>query len=283
MQDDKLIADKPSAIFLAVCPAQRIYKLQFGGQVGGYWDWICGATRLGGVFRRSDDPPLKQRLSLKIAHGHNRPVALNERPQMIKIIVAAALTVALCACTSQQYAQFNQRVNDSISRTLGTRTEPPPPADWKSETATDYVAAPVPSLQEQADAAYANHIASMGTMPKVTFTPAPEPKQPIAKGMDLVDGAVVCRSYDLAAWMYGQINVARHARQSLSPELRRQAALIKGYDEGAEPRLADWGCVLVPTGTPVALETGNYVPVVSGVLPNGRRFQGVTLPTMIER
>lgn len=40
----------------------------------------------------------------------------------------------------------------------------------------------------------------------------------VAKGMDLVDGAIVCSSYDLAAWMYGQVNVARHAMRSLSPD-----------------------------------------------------------------
>ena len=105
----------------------------------------------------------------------------------------------------------------------------------------------------------------------------------IAKGMDLVDGAVVCSSYDLAAWMYGQINIARHARKSLPAELRRQAALVNGYDDGAEPRLADWGCVLVPAGTPMAVQPGNIVPVVSGRLANCRKFEGVTLPTMIER
>ena len=201
----------------------------------------------------------------------------------MKTAIGVGLLAFVCACTSQQYAQFNQRVNDSISKTLHTQTEPPPPLELKSETATNYVAAPVPSAQERADAAYASHIAGMGSVPKVTFTPAPEPKQPIAKGMDLVDGAVVCRSLDLASYIYGQINMATHARRSLSPELRKQAALVNGYDEGQEPRLADYGCVLVPVGTPLTVEPGNYVPVVSGVLPNGRRFKGVTLPTMVER
>lgn len=109
------------------------------------------------------------------------------------------------------------------------------------------------------------------------------PADAVAKGMDLVDGAIVCSSYDLAAWMYGQVNVARHAVRSLSPESRRQAALIRGYDIGREPRLEDWGCVLVPTGTPLAVEPGNTVPVVSGRLADGRRFEGVTLPTMVQR
>jgi hypothetical protein len=123
------------------------------------------------------------------------------------------------------------------------------------------------------------------TMPpigQITFTPK-RPIQPTAGSFDLVDGAVVCPSFDLADFLAGEINKARHARQSLSPELRRQAELINGYDYGAEPRLSDYGCVLAPTGTPLTVEQGNYVPMVSGVLPNGRKFKGVTIPNMIDR
>ncbi|MEM5419638.1 hypothetical protein [Paraburkholderia ferrariae] len=109
------------------------------------------------------------------------------------------------------------------------------------------------------------------------------PTDAIAKGMDLVDGAIVCRSYDLAAWLYGQMNVARHAARTLSPEQRRQRELITGDDIGQEPRPEDWGCAFVPAGTPLAVEPGNSVPVVSGALADGRRFEGVTLPTMIQR
>jgi prophage tail gpP-like protein len=108
-------------------------------------------------------------------------------------------------------------------------------------------------------------------------------KQPVARGMDLVDGAVVCRSFDDAMWLTGWINKARHARRSLSRELRKQGELINGYDYGAEPRPSDYGCVIVPAGTPLEVEQGNYVPVVSGVLPNGKKFQGVTIPNMIAR
>ncbi|WP_165987431.1 hypothetical protein [Caballeronia sp. SBC1] len=111
--------------------------------------------------------------------------------------------------------------------------------------------------------------------------------QPTAKGMELmdgsIDGAIVCSSLDLTNYIYGRINVARHMQAHLPPDLRRQDALIKGYDESKEPRLSDYGCVLVPVGTPMALEPGNYVSVVSGRLPNGRRFSGVTLPAMVDR
>jgi hypothetical protein len=117
----------------------------------------------------------------------------------------------------------------------------------------------------------------------VMFTATPKPTQPTAQGFDLVDGAVVCSSFDLANYIATQINQARHARQALPPELRRQAVLMNGEDPGAEPKPSDYGCVLVPVGTALTVEPGNYVPVVSGLLPDGHRFKGVTLPTMVGR
>lgn len=122
-------------------------------------------------------------------------------------------------------------------------------------------------------------------LPEITMAPGTIASQPsksfTAQGMDLVNGAIVCSSYDLAEFLYGQINAARHARASLPVELRRQATLINGYDYGQEPRPSDYGCVMVPIGTRLSVEKGNLVPVVSGKLPDGRKFMGVTLPTMI--
>lgn len=103
----------------------------------------------------------------------------------------------------------------------------------------------------------------------------------LARGFDLVDGAVVCQSFDMAQYITTQINQARHARLSLPAELRRQQALITGHDDGKEPFPSDYGCALVPAGTPMKVEQGNYVPVVSGRFPDGRKFSGVTLPSMI--
>lgn len=121
--------------------------------------------------------------------------------------------------------------------------------------------------------------------PKYDFSldAKPEPVAPQAKGMDLVDGAIVCPSMDEANWLYSRINAARHARQSLSPDLRRQGALLNGYDYGAEPRPSDYQCQFVPAGTPmnVRMEMG-VIPVVSGKLKDGRPFAGVTIPNMVE-
>lgn len=140
-----------------------------------------------------------------------------------------------------------------------------------------------PPAKSQADAAYASHIVGMGSVQTVTFAAKRESKQPTAKGIDLVDGAIVCPSLEEASWMFGRINSARHARINLSTELRKQAALVNGYDEGAEPHPSDYRCEFVPTGTPMTVESGNGVPVVHGVMENGLPFAGVTLPAMVSR
>lgn len=111
---------------------------------------------------------------------------------------------------------------------------------------------------------------------------APAFSQPTAKGIDLVDGAIVCPSMDEANWLFGQINQARHARQYLSPELRQRAALTTGYDIGSEPRPSDYRCQFVPTGTPMNVKMeGGYLPVVRGTMKDGLPFAGVTNPAMI--
>jgi len=119
---------------------------------------------------------------------------------------------------------------------------------------------------------------------KNTPAGAMQPNQRAAQGMDLVDGAIVCPSMDEANWLFGQINMARHARLSLSPELRRQAALINGFDYGDEPRPSDYRCQFVPAGTimNVKMEMG-AIPAVWGTMKDGRPFAGVTIPNMISR
>lgn len=108
--------------------------------------------------------------------------------------------------------------------------------------------------------------------------------QPVAKGIDLVDGAIVCSSMDEANWLFGQINMARHARLSLPADLRRRAALVNGYDVGEEPNPSDYRCQFVPAGTPMNVKMeGGYLPVVWGTMKDGRPFAGVTNPQMIER
>ena len=117
----------------------------------------------------------------------------------------------------------------------------------------------------------------------LVFASAPAFSQPIAKGIDLVDGAIVCQSMDEANWLFGQINMARHAQRSLSPELRQRAALANGYDIGSEPKPSDYRCQFVPAGTPMNVKMeGGYLPVVWGTMKDGLPFAGVTNPSMID-
>jgi hypothetical protein len=177
-------------------------------------------------------------------------------------------TLALSACATQQPWEDQVPLVSQLSR-------------LSSQSADDAEVKPQPAIS-QIDQPEITIAPAPPPVGRVTFTPK-VPIRPTAQGFDLVDGAVVCRSYDLANFLAGEINKARHARISLSPELRRQAELINGYDYGAEPKLSDYGCVLVPVGTPLTVEPGNYVPVVSGHLANGHSFRGVTLPSMIDR
>ena len=183
-------------------------------------------------------------------------------------VLVLVLLLALCACTSQQYAQFNQRINDSVSRT----PEPLSPLVAKSETTTNYAGAPalIPPARIPE------------SIQQPTPTPKLQPKQPTAKGMDLVDGAIVCPSMDEANWLFGQINMARHARLSLSPDLRGQSARVNGFDYGGEPRPSDYRCQFVPAGTPmnVKMDMG-VIPIVWGTMKDGLPFAGVTIPNMV--
>lgn len=109
-------------------------------------------------------------------------------------------------------------------------------------------------------------------------------EEAVTRGMDMVDGALICPSYDLTQWLYGQINTARHFRKSIPPELRRQAALAYGYDQGNEPKPSDYGCALVAPETQISITERIFgsIPVVSVKLANGRQFRGVTLPSMLQ-
>lgn len=105
----------------------------------------------------------------------------------------------------------------------------------------------------------------------------------IAQGIDMVKGAVVCSSYSTAQMIFQETESARRFKAGVSLEMQRQFLLINGYDKGREPDMSIFGCVLVPAGTSMVIDDGNIVPVVSGRLPNGMPFAGVTLPAMIAR
>lgn len=103
----------------------------------------------------------------------------------------------------------------------------------------------------------------------------------VTKSLDLVDGALVCRDYQTAEYVYGELNKARHFRKTLPPELVKHAELAGTAP--IEPRPVDFGCVLVPAGTTVMVSPDLGIPQVRGQLSGGYPFEGVTLPYMISR
>lgn len=117
---------------------------------------------------------------------------------------------------------------------------------------------------------------------QVTFTPKPPPKQPTAKGDELVNGAIVCPSLDMTMWLYKKIGAAKVARNYMPPQNRQMVILQDGYDPWEEPRPADYRCQFVPARTPMNVKWEGGLPVVYGTMADKRPFAGVTSPTMVD-
>ena len=104
-------------------------------------------------------------------------------------------------------------------------------------------------------------------------------KQVIAKAIPAVPGAVICPDYNtvsLMIWWY-----RTHWQDNVQDTVTKgQSRLIRG-EPISKPPLARYGCALAPAGTPMTLEGGNAVPVVTATLPDGSRVRGVTDPGLI--
>jgi hypothetical protein len=102
-----------------------------------------------------------------------------------------------------------------------------------------------------------------------------------ARGVSVVPGAIVCPSHDAVSMMFDMY--AAHWEDTMQDAMTHgQARLIRGQPAPAPaPDMEAYGCALLPNGTPMMLETGNVVPVVTAKLPNGTIIRGVTLPAMI--
>lgn len=186
---------------------------------------------------------------------------------MKKMILVSML--ALSACATQQPWEAQLPLASQLSRLSNQGASD---ADVKPQPAISQIDQPEITI-----ATAPTPVGHVSLAPKV-------PIQSIAKGIDLVDGAIVCPSMDEANWLFGQINMARHARLSLPADLRRRAALVNGYDIGEEPNPSDYRCQFVPAGTPMNVKMeGGYLPVVWGTMKDGRPFAGGTNPQMIER
>lgn len=97
----------------------------------------------------------------------------------------------------------------------------------------------------------------------------------------VVPGAIVCPDHETVVLMY-DIYTAHWTDTMQDRMSNGQSELLRGRATPA-PNLEAHGCSLFPAGTPMTLERGNIVPVVSVKLPNGKVVRGVTLQSMITK
>ena len=115
-----------------------------------------------------------------------------------------------------------------------------------------------------------------------THPPPPSPPRYVAvtaRGVSVVPGAIVCPSHDAVSLMF-DLYVSHWEDATQDAMTKGQSRLIRGQPTPA-PNLKAHGCVLLPPGTPMTLDSRNVVPVVTAKLPNGTTIKGVTLPAMI--
>ncbi len=102
-----------------------------------------------------------------------------------------------------------------------------------------------------------------------------------ATGVSAVPGAIVCPNFQAVQIVFDGY-VASYEDSLQDALTHGQSQLLRGAPRSKpDPEL--YGCVLVAPGTPMKLEQGNVVPVVTVRLPDGRTVKGVTLPAMIAR
>lgn len=93
-------------------------------------------------------------------------------------------------------------------------------------------------------------------------------------------GAIVCPDHATTSLMFDLY--VQYWRDLLQDRLTHgQSRLLRPTAEKPDPERL--GCALIPPGTPMLLELGMIVPVVTAKLPDGRTIRGVTLSDMIAK
>lgn len=105
-------------------------------------------------------------------------------------------------------------------------------------------------------------------------------KQVFARAIPAVPGAVICPNYRAVSLMIDWYR-AQWQENFQDQITKGQSRLLQG-EPSSPPPLTRYGCALAPAGTPMALEIGNVVPVVTATLPNGKTVRGVTDPGLIQ-
>ena len=116
----------------------------------------------------------------------------------------------------------------------------------------------------------------------VNHPPPPESPKPryvavVARGLSVVPGALLCPNYNTTSKVFNLYT--SHAEDAMQDAVtNNQSRLLR--EPMPKPNLKAYGCVLVPPGTSMTLDTHNVVPVVTVKLAKGVSAKGVTLPDM---
>jgi hypothetical protein len=99
-----------------------------------------------------------------------------------------------------------------------------------------------------------------------------------AKGISIVPGAIVCPNYQTTSMVF-DLFVNSWEESAQDRFSNGQSRLMRGK-AAPKPEPQEYGCVLLPPGTPLWPERGNMVPVVRAQI-GSHWLRGVTLPDMI--
>ena len=117
-----------------------------------------------------------------------------------------------------------------------------------------------------------------GSASSETANKASRPIAVVAKGLGAAPGAIVCPDMDTVVLMFHWYS--DHWSDAMQDALTQgQSKLVRGAPTSSPP-LSRYGCSLIKPGTPMMLERGNIVPVVSAKLSSGKAIRGVTLGDM---
>jgi hypothetical protein len=109
--------------------------------------------------------------------------------------------------------------------------------------------------------------------------PPPNTVPVIARGAGVVPGAIVCPDFQTVSTVFHQYSDYWEDAQQ-DAMTHGQSRLLRG-EPTPRPDFALYDCALVVSGTPMRMEVGNIVPLVTAQLPDGSTIKGVTLPPMI--
>jgi len=102
----------------------------------------------------------------------------------------------------------------------------------------------------------------------------------VLHGVSVVPGAIVCPDFPTVQLMFNWYTT--HWSDVQADQLSHGLSSQVNGPPVSEPPLETYGCTLVPNGTAVTMTRaeGQAFPTMTGQLPSGGTFEGVTLPDM---